>query len=89
MLVTRRKNRAIKIGIGGCTGRVIKSRVAVHELLDFSPALRRVPEAQSQEIPSIAAAEGSFFPIRDSLASKVAKGLTSVQEALNLLSLEG
>ncbi|MBT9584047.1 type II/IV secretion system protein [bacterium] len=76
-------------GCKECNGSGYKGRVAVHELLDFSPALRRVPEAQAQEIPSIAAAEGSFFPIRDSLASKVAKGMTSVQEALNLLSLEG
>ena len=78
------------VGCSECNQMGFKGRVAVHELLDFVPSLRRIPaeQARALEIASLAEAEGAFFPMRDNLRAKVLAGTTTVEEALTLLNLD-
>lgn len=76
------------LGCQECNHFGYKGRIAVHELLDFTAELRALPaeSANAERIASAALACGALIPMRSSLASKVRQGLTSVDEALALLS---
>lgn len=78
------------VGCPECNGIGYRGRVAVHELLDITPSLRRLRSDQinAEDIAAQAASEGAFFPMADSLRRKVLAGTTSVSEALELLSVE-
>lgn len=64
-----------------------KGRVAVQELLDLTPELKMVASRSPLDTDFLeqASRQGSYFPLHDSLSSKVREGLTSAQEALALL----
>ncbi|MFN8608306.1 MAG: GspE/PulE family protein [Vulcanimicrobiota bacterium] len=80
----------VPVGCPECNGIGYRGRVAVHELLDFTPSLRRLRSDQvnAEDIARLAATEGAFFPMAECLRRKVLAGTTSVSEALELLSLE-
>ena len=75
-------------GCQECNHFGFKGRMGVHELLDFTPELRALPveSANSELIATAALACGALIPMRYSLARKVSQGLTSVDEALALIS---
>lgn len=77
-------------GCPECNEIGFKGRVAVHELLDFTANMRRIPAEQARpaEIADLARAEGAFFSMRDNLRLKVLAGVTTVEEALTLLGTE-
>jgi type IV pilus assembly protein PilB len=74
-------------GCQECNNIGYKGRVAVHELLDFTPTIRRLPpeQAHAETIADIARQEGAFFSLKMGLANKVKQGLTSIEEALALV----
>ncbi len=74
-------------GCQECNNIGYKGRVAVHELLDFTPTIRRLPpdQAYAETIADIASQEGAFFSLKTGLANKVRQGLTSIDEALALV----
>lgn len=78
------------VGCPECNNIGYRGRVAVHELLDFTPSLRRLrgDQINAEDIAHQAASEGAFFTIADSLRRKVLAGVTSVSEALALINIE-
>ncbi|MBN9416274.1 MAG: type II/IV secretion system protein [Candidatus Eremiobacteraeota bacterium] len=78
------------VGCPECNNIGYKGRVAVHELLDFTPSLRRLrgDQINAEDIAHQAASEGAFFTMADSLRRKVLSGVTSVAEALELLHVD-
>jgi len=77
-------------GCSECNGIGYRGRVAVHELLDFTPTLRRLPADQinAEDIATQALSEGAYFTLAESLKRKVVSGLTSVSEAIQLLHVD-
>jgi type IV pilus assembly protein PilB len=80
----------VPVGCPECNGIGYRGRVAVHELLDFTPSLRRLrgDQINAEDIAHQAASEGAFFTVADSLRRKVLSGTTSVSEALALLHVD-
>lgn len=78
------------VGCPECNGIGYRGRVAVHELLDFTPSLRRLrgDQINAEDIAHQAATEGAFFTMGDSLRRKVLSGTTSVSEAMALLHVD-
>jgi type IV pilus assembly protein PilB len=78
------------VGCPECNNIGYRGRVAVHELLDFTPSLRRLrgDQINAEDIAHQAASEGAFFSMADSLRRKVLAGTTSVSEALELLHVD-
>ncbi|MBX3169788.1 MAG: type II/IV secretion system protein [Candidatus Eremiobacteraeota bacterium] len=78
------------VGCPECNNIGYRGRVAVHELLDFTPSLRRLrgDQINAEDIAHQAASEGAFFTMADSLRRKVLAGTTSLNEALQLLHVE-
>jgi len=78
------------VGCPECNNLGYRGRVAVHELLDFTPSLRRLRSDQinADDIAHQAASEGAFFTMAESLRRKVLSGTTSVSEALALINVE-
>ena len=80
----------VAVGCPECNNIGYRGRVAVHELLDFTPSLRRLrgDQINAEDIAHQAASEGAFFTMADSLRRKVLSGTTSVSEALELLHVD-
>lgn len=80
----------VPVGCPECNNIGYRGRVAVHELLDFTPSLRRLrgDQINAEDIAHQAASEGAFFTMAESLRRKVLSGTTSVSEALELLSVD-
>lgn len=80
----------VAVGCPECNNIGYRGRVAVHELLDFTPSLRRLrgDQINAEDIAHQAASEGAFFTMADSLRRKVLSGTTSVSEAMQLLHVE-
>ncbi len=76
-------------GCEHCRGTGYKGRVAVIELIDMSPALRRLAlaKAPSDEIRDQAKAEGAVFMEEDALA-KVLAGVTTIEEMSRLTGIK-
>lgn len=73
-------------GCSGCGGSGFKGRLALHEVLEISSAVREaiLHKASSEEIGRIAALEGSVPMIYDAL-KKARAGLTSLDEILKII----
>lgn len=75
------------VGCSECHGVGYSGRVAVHELLDITKAVRRLDPSQAspEKLAAVAQADGAFFSLRHGLAAKVKAGVTSLEEAVALL----
>ena len=82
---TRLKRLSFLRGAGCevCNGTGYKGRVAIHEVLEMSPALRDLvlKHPSSDELKRLAIKEG-FKTLRMSAFIKAAKGLTTLDEVL-------
>ena len=63
-----------------------RGRVAIYELLEMTPSLRRLTseQAQPQSLVESAEKEGAFFSLQRSARIKILQGMTSVDEATSL-----
>ncbi len=75
------------VGCAECNGLGYRGRVAVHEFLEITPAVRQLEyeSASTQQITLASQSEGGYFPLKRSLEAKIGAGLTSFHEALALL----
>jgi len=73
------------VGCGECHNLGHKGRIAIYELLEITPAMRRLPEAEltSERLLQMASAEG-FVSLRQSAVSKWLEGLTSFEEVMKV-----
>jgi type II secretory ATPase GspE/PulE/Tfp pilus assembly ATPase PilB-like protein len=73
------------VGCGECQNRGYRGRVAIYELLEITPAMRRLPEAEltSERLLQMATAEG-FVSLRQSAVASWLQGLTSFEEVMKV-----
>jgi len=73
-------------GCPACSNLGYKGRRAIYELLEITPAMRRLPANQitAENLQTIGRREGNYTTLRDSAFGKVLAGVTSVEEILSL-----
>ncbi len=73
------------VGCGECQNLGYRGRVAIYELLEITPAMRRLPEAEltSERLLQMATAEG-FVSLRQSAVASWLQGLTSFEEVMKV-----
>lgn len=73
------------VGCAECQNLGYRGRVAVYELLEVSPEMRRVPEAEltSERLLELAGTRG-FVSLRQSAVTRWLEGLTSFEEVMKI-----
>ena len=73
------------VGCAECQNLGYRGRVAVYELLEISPEMRRVPEAEltSERLLELAGTRG-FVSLRQSAVARWLEGLTSFEEVMKI-----
>jgi len=72
-------------GCPDCKDTGYKGRMSVYELLPLTEKIRNAIEAKVELHTLQKAADGSYLPLRLHAASKVIKGLTSIEEVLRVI----
>lgn len=74
-------------GCTECHGLGYRGRVAVHELLEITPAIRAMDASRvtPAEIVATARQDGAFLSMAESAGEKMAQGITSLEEALTIV----
>lgn len=72
-------------GCGECHHLGYRGRVAIYELLEITPEMRRLPEAEltSERLTQLACARG-FVSLRQSAVTRWLEGLTSFEEVMKI-----
>lgn len=75
-------------GCAACAGRGCRGRIALFELLEFTPAIRAafLRGATAEELQEIAVADGMHTMIADGL-HKAAEGLVALDDVLQIMSM--
>ncbi len=73
------------VGCAECQNLGYRGRVAIYELLEISPEMRRLPEAEltSERLLELAALRG-FISLRQSAVTRWLEGLTSFEEVMKI-----
>ena len=72
-------------GCGDCKGSGYHGRINVYELIVLNDKIRSVIKEGVEVSDLYKAAQGSFLPLRLHAASKVAEGVTSIEEVLRVI----
>jgi len=73
------------VGCEDCKNSGYKGRMSIYELVIMTDKLRALVQPKVELQTLVAAAKGSFLPLRLNAASKVIQGHTSIEEVLRVI----